>query len=141
MILHSMPIPVRDHHQTHRSHIEPIGGLGLALLVDGGQRWPEGEQREREKSLRERKGRGRNLKERETWESQEQVREKRNKRLVMNFSGKIDYLEQSTNGTWSLSAADPLVMNFVLCFGLCQLRIRVTIVMLTIFVENLVAVI
>ena len=64
-----------------------------------------------------------------------------NARLVMNFSGKIDYLEQSTNGTWSLSAADPLVMNFVLCFGLCQLRIRVTIVMLTIFVENLVAVI
>ena len=45
-------------------------GLGLALLDDGGQWWPEGEQRESEKSLRESKGRGRNLKERETWETE-----------------------------------------------------------------------
>jgi len=35
------------------------------LLGDGGQWWPEGEQREMEKSLRESKGRGRNLRERE----------------------------------------------------------------------------
>ena len=42
-------------------------GLGLALLGNGGQQWPKGEQREREKSLRESKGRGRgrNLRERE----------------------------------------------------------------------------
>ena len=57
-------------------------GLGLVLLGNGGQRWPEGEQREREKSLRESKGIGRNLRERERktweivlreWESQETV--------------------------------------------------------------------
>ena len=40
-------------------------GLGLVFLGNGGQRWPEGEQREREKSLRESKGIGRNLRERE----------------------------------------------------------------------------
>ena len=40
-------------------------GLGLVLLGNGGQRWPEGEQREREKSLRDSKGIGRNLRERE----------------------------------------------------------------------------
>ena len=54
MILHATSILVRDHHQTHRTHIEPIGGLGLALLGDGGRQWLEGEQREREKSERER---------------------------------------------------------------------------------------
>ena len=49
-------------------------GLGLALLGNGGQQWPKGEQREREKSLRESKGRGRgrNLRERERekWETE-----------------------------------------------------------------------
>ena len=40
-------------------------GLGLVFLGNGGQRWPKGEQREREKSLRESKGIGRNLRERE----------------------------------------------------------------------------
>ena len=35
------------------------------FLGNGGQRWPKGEQREREKSLRESKGIGRNLRERE----------------------------------------------------------------------------
>ena len=48
-----------------------------------------------------------------------------NASLVMNFSGKIDYWEQSTNGTWSLSAADPsdncYVYNFCGKFGSCKL--------------------
>ena len=39
--------------------------MGLALLGDGGQWWLDGEQMEREKSLRESKGKGRNLKERD----------------------------------------------------------------------------
>ena len=69
---------MRDHHQTHQTHIEPIGGLGLALLGDCGQQWPKS------------KGRGKNLKERETWEtklreweSQEQMREKNNKIIIL----------------------------------------------------------
>ena len=45
-------------------------GLGLVLLGDGGQWWPNGEQREREKSLRESKGKGRNMIERDTWETE-----------------------------------------------------------------------
>ena len=49
-----------------------------------------------------------------------------NARLVMNFSGKIDYWEQSTNGTWSLSAADPsdncYAYNFCGKFGCCNLN-------------------
>ena len=78
MILHATSILVRDHHQTHRTHIEPISGLGLALLGDGGRQWPEGEQREREKSEREREREMLETKLRE-WESQEQMREKKNK--------------------------------------------------------------
>ncbi|KAF3973133.1 hypothetical protein CMV_003419 [Castanea mollissima] len=49
-----------------------------------------------------------------------------NARLVMNFSGKIEYWEQSTNGTWSLSAAEPRnncsVYNFCGNFGSCNLN-------------------
>ena len=59
----------RETHRrkTHRSktskpHWSKTSRRGLG---DGGQRWPDGEQREREKSLRESKGRERNLKERE----------------------------------------------------------------------------
>ena len=49
-----------------------------------------------------------------------------NARLVMNFSGKIEYWEQSTNGTWSLSDVDPSdncsVYNFCGKFGCCNLN-------------------
>ena len=47
----------------------------MALLGDGGQWWTEGEQREREKSLRESKGRGRNLRERDVGDRLERVGE------------------------------------------------------------------
>ena len=52
-------------------------GLGLALLDNGGQRWPKGEQREREKSLRESKGRGRNLRERNVGDRPKKMGESR----------------------------------------------------------------
>ena len=45
-------------------------------LGDDGQWWPEGEQRKREKSLRESNGRGRNLRERDVGDRHE--REKKN---------------------------------------------------------------
>ena len=49
-----------------------------------------------------------------------------NARLVMNFSGKLEYWEQSTNGTWSLSYAEPndncSVYNFCGKFGSCNLN-------------------
>ena len=48
-------------------------GLGLALLGNGGQQWPKGEQREREKSLRESKGEKSERereREREKWETE-----------------------------------------------------------------------
>ncbi|KAK4577413.1 hypothetical protein RGQ29_027778 [Quercus rubra] len=49
-----------------------------------------------------------------------------NARLVMSFSGKIEYWEQSTNGTWSLFDVDPRdncsVYNFCGKFGSCNLN-------------------
>ena len=49
-----------------------------------------------------------------------------NARLLMNFSGKIEYWEQSTNGTWSLSDVQPSddcsVYNFCGIFGCCNLN-------------------
>ncbi|XP_030928795.1 G-type lectin S-receptor-like serine/threonine-protein kinase At4g03230 isoform X2 [Quercus lobata] len=49
-----------------------------------------------------------------------------NARLVMNFSGKIEYWEQSINGTWSLSSVDPSdncsVYNFCGKYGSCNLN-------------------
>ena len=56
----------------------------MALLGDGGQWWLDGEQREREKSLRESKGKERNLKERERHgrQSVESGRVRRNKKKI-----------------------------------------------------------
>ena len=70
--------------------------MGLALLGDGGQWWPDGEQREREKSLRESKGKGRNLKERERHgrQSVESGRVRRNKYIYIYFT--IELLCNST---------------------------------------------
>ena len=49
-----------------------------------------------------------------------------NARLVMNFSGKLEYWEQSTNGTWSLFDVNPIdncsVYNFCGKFGSCNLN-------------------
>uniref|UniRef100_A0A7N2MBI3 non-specific serine/threonine protein kinase n=2 Tax=Quercus lobata TaxID=97700 RepID=A0A7N2MBI3_QUELO len=49
-----------------------------------------------------------------------------NARLVMNFSGKIEYWEQSTNGTWSLFDVHPSdncsVYDFCGKFGSCNLN-------------------
>ncbi|XP_065621553.1 G-type lectin S-receptor-like serine/threonine-protein kinase At4g03230 isoform X2 [Quercus suber] len=49
-----------------------------------------------------------------------------NARLVMSFSGKIEYWEQSTNGTWSLYDVNPSdncsVYNFCGKFGSCNLN-------------------
>ncbi|XP_050248123.1 G-type lectin S-receptor-like serine/threonine-protein kinase At4g03230 isoform X13 [Quercus robur] len=49
-----------------------------------------------------------------------------NARMVMNFSGKLEYWEQSTNGTWSLSYVNPSdncsVYNFCGKFGSCNLN-------------------
>ena len=50
----------------------------------------------------------------------------KNARLVINFSGKIEYWEQSTNGTWSLVYAMPRdncsVYNVCGKFGSCNLH-------------------
>ena len=47
------------------------------MLGNGGQRWPDGEQRKREKSLKESKGRGRNLRERNVGDRPEKMEESR----------------------------------------------------------------
>ena len=74
--------PIKPCHTVR----DPLDHVGW----DSGQRWPEGEQREREKSLRESKGRGRNLRERrgrQTWESgrvrETEWREKKNKIIFL----------------------------------------------------------